>query len=63
MILNKDIIEEIKKNRIKITGVLHIGAHECEEKEFYNKELHIKNNNIIWIEANPKLVEKIKKMV
>ena len=54
MVLNKKyIIEEIKRYNIKINGVLHIGAHECEEKSFYNKDLHIKNKNIIWIEANP----------
>ena len=58
MVLNKKyIIEEIKRNKIKLTGVLHIGAHECEEKSFYNKDLHIKNKNIIWIEANPTKVK------
>ena len=61
MVLNKKyIIEEIKRNKIKLTGVLHIGAHECEEKDFYNKDLHIKNKNIIWIEANPTKVEEAK---
>ena len=61
MVLNKKyIIEEIKRNKIKLTGVLHIGAHECEEKGFYNKELHIKNKNIIWIEANPTKVKEAK---
>jgi len=61
MVLNKKyIIEEIKKNKIKLTGVLHIGAHECEEKGFYNKDLHINNKNIIWIEANPTKVEEAK---
>ena len=32
--------EEINKillsNNINITGSLHIGAHECEELDFYN---------------------------
>ena len=61
MVLNKKyIIEEIKRSKIKLTGVLHIGAHECEEKEFYNKDLHINNKNIIWIEANPTKVEEAK---
>jgi len=62
MVLNKKyIIEEIKRNNIKLTGVLHIGAHDCEEKGFYNKDLHIKDKNIIWIEANPTKVEEAKK--
>jgi len=61
MVLNKKyIIEEIKRNKIKLTGVLHIGAHECEEKGFYNKNLHIKDKNIIWIEANPTKVKEAK---
>jgi FkbM family methyltransferase len=61
MVLNKKyIIEEIKRHKIKLTGVLHIGAHECEEKSFYNKDLHINNKNIIWIEANPTKVEEAK---
>ena len=62
MVLNKKyIIEEIERNKIKLTGVLHIGAHECEELDFYNKDLHIKSQNIIWIEANPTKVEEAKK--
>ena len=61
MVLNKKyIIEEIKRNKIKLKGVLHIGAHECEEKGFYNKNLHINDKNIIWIEANPTKVEESK---
>ena len=47
-----DLEEIIKKYDLQITGVLHIGAHKCEEKEIYNK-LNIKR--IIWIEANPYL--------
>ena len=62
MVLNKKyIIEEIKRNKIKLNGVLHIGAHECEEKGFYNEDLHINDKNIIWIEANPTKVEEAKK--
>ena len=34
----------------KITGIIHIGAHELEELPFYLKK-QIKN--IIWVEANP----------
>jgi len=37
-------------------GVIHIGAHECEEKDFYNKS-GITDQNIIWIEANPDLIK------
>ena len=45
-----------KKYNIKIHGILHIGAHNCEELGSY-KEYGLNNNQIIWVEANPKLVE------
>jgi FkbM family methyltransferase len=32
-------------------GVIHIGAHDCEETEFYKKIGIQSLNNIIWIEA------------
>ena len=41
---------------MKIHGILHIGAHNCEELGTYN-EYGLKNSQIIWVEANPKLVE------
>lgn len=40
----------IKQFNMKITGVLHVGAHECEEQEFYIKA-GIPNENIHWVEA------------
>jgi len=43
----------------KVKGVVHIGAHTCEELPFYYK-LGLKNQDILWIEANPKLVEQVK---
>ena len=39
-------------------GVLHIGAHECEElKDYMNKDIN--QNNIVWIDA---IQEKVDKM-
>ena len=35
----------------KISGIVHIGAHELEELPAY---LEKRIKNIIWIEANPK---------
>lgn len=46
-------VEILKNHNIKISGVLHIGAHHCEELESYHKE---NVTDIIWIEANEKLV-------
>lgn len=47
----------IKKYTKKIHGILHVGAHMCEELKYYNNN-GLKNEQIIWIEANPELVKK-----
>jgi FkbM family methyltransferase len=57
--------EEINKillsNKINITGCFHIGAHECEELNFYN-QMGLKAEDIVWIDAIPsKVTEAINK--
>ena len=42
-------------NKISINGAFHIGAHECEELNFYNN-IGVKPENIIWIDAIPSKV-------
>uniref|UniRef100_A0A6C0JHD4 Methyltransferase FkbM domain-containing protein n=1 Tax=viral metagenome TaxID=1070528 RepID=A0A6C0JHD4_9ZZZZ len=47
---------------IDICGVLHIGAHECEEMKFYRNYLNLLPANIIWVEAmENKVAELIEK--
>jgi hypothetical protein len=46
-----DIIHVLNQYNIQIHGVLHIGAHECEEMGFY-QQLHILPNQILWIDGN-----------
>ncbi len=46
---------------IQIKGILHVGAHECEEKGSYNSVWGVKDANILWIDGNDKLVEKMTK--
>ena len=54
-------ISELKqKFSVNINGVLHIGAHNCEELTDYILN-NINTANIYWIEALPELVEKNKK--
>ena len=48
----------ISKYNLNIYGIIHIGAHLCEELETY-KECKI--SDTIWIEANSNLVENIQK--
>lgn len=45
--LRKLLIE----HKVDIKGIMHIGAHLCEEKHIYNNLLHVDDSNIIWIDA------------
>jgi FkbM family methyltransferase len=45
----------IEKYNIQFKGILHVGAHECEELKDY--QLYITNDKILWIEAMPDKVE------
>lgn len=51
MLINtNDILDIFNKYQIKITGVLHIGAHNCEELPFY-RSLSLNDDDIIWIDG------------
>jgi FkbM family methyltransferase len=56
MLINFDVLT--KKYKMNICGILHIGAHKCEELKRY-KNYGLNNNQIIWVEGNPKLVKYI----
>ncbi len=47
--------ELLKKYNIKFNGILHVGAHECEELNDYEK--YIGRDKILWVEALPEKVE------
>ena len=55
LITFEEINKNIVSNNIEIIGTFHLGAHECEELGFYN-DLGLKNEDIIWVDANPSLV-------
>jgi hypothetical protein len=38
-------------------GILHVGAHLCEEKDLYNS-IGITDTQILWIDGNEDLVKK-----
>jgi FkbM family methyltransferase len=48
-------------NRNTVKGVVHVGAHLCEELQYYH-QLEIPNKDIFWVEANPETVYKIKNL-
>jgi FkbM family methyltransferase len=51
----KQVVAALKAYNISIRGILHIGAHECEELGQYVAE-GIRAENIDWVEANSELV-------
>lgn len=55
------VADHLRKYNINVRGVLHIGAHECEERGFYNNVLRISDDKIIWIDGNPQKVESMRR--
>lgn len=41
--------ELVEKYNIVFRGILHVGAHECEEISDYDR--YISRNNVLWVEA------------
>jgi FkbM family methyltransferase len=53
----EDLLRTLAEYAIPITGVLHIGAHNCEEKPFYD---HLGISNVVWVEAMEEKVAQAK---
>jgi len=51
--------ELLNNYNINVKGILHVGAHECEELNDYMSG-GCNKDKIIWLEGNPNLVNKIK---
>lgn len=51
----------VEKYQIKPQTILHLGAHQAEELEDY--VIYSPNSTVIWIEANPYMVEIVKKKI
>jgi FkbM family methyltransferase len=49
----------VQKYGVRFTGILHVGAHECEELLAYNK--YLDRNNMLWVEALQDKVDFCKK--
>lgn len=49
----------VKQYDLKLRGVLHIGAHECEEAKMYES---LGMRPVTWLEANPVLGERQRKL-
>jgi FkbM family methyltransferase len=54
-----ECVRILKDHNISVKGILHIGAHECEELKDYVSE-GVSPGKIDWIEANNVIVERMK---
>jgi FkbM family methyltransferase len=54
--------EEVQKflNKDTVTGVIHVGAHLCEEMDYYKNFLELTDSSIVWVDGNKQLVEQSK---
>lgn len=59
MLFDPETVKKVLGN-IQIKGVLHVGAHDCEEMCFYKEHLGVSADNVYWIEAIPFKVEECK---
>lgn len=58
MLISTEKIQEIiKKYNIKIDSAFHVGAHHCQETEFYKQ---INAQDVIWIDANESIVNEMR---
>ncbi len=55
---HQELINYLNPNTIK--GVIHVGAHICEEYTYYKYQLQLNDSSIFWIEGNPETYEIIK---
>ena len=53
-----DLTYLVNKHNIQIRGVLHVGAHKCEEDAIYSQN---KAGDVIWVEGNPYLCSELQK--
>ena len=60
MLISKEEVRSIlQRLGIKVTGVLHIGAHECEELDVY-RYFGVDPSQVVWIDALEEKVAKCK---
>lgn len=56
-----DLVFLHRKYNLDIKGILHVGAHTCEELSIY-KKVGLSEDKIVWIEGNCDIVHKVKQI-
>ena len=58
MLINPQaVLAALQAYNVSIKGILHVGAHECEEKGTYNTIWNVSDDKILWLDANSELTE------
>lgn len=50
LISKEDILAHLKNVNINVNGVLHVGAHDCEELDVY-RHFGVPDKRVVWIDA------------
>ena len=51
MLIDGKLIQDLlARHSVSVRGVLHVGAHDCEEMPFY-EQLGVSPNKVVWIDA------------
>lgn len=62
MIIDKAKLLNIINAVAPVTGILHLGAHDCEEMDFYVNDLSLDRQSIYWIDAFQEKVDRAKRL-
>lgn len=46
---------------VSVKGIIHVGAHACEERQEYSDVLKMSDDKVIWVEALKEKVDSIRK--
>ena len=53
------IPDVFQKHKYEPKGIIHIGAHMCEEREIYARA-GCGDDKVLWIEGNPRIVDQVR---
>jgi FkbM family methyltransferase len=51
------VLHELQQRGKTIRGILHVGAHLCEELYTYETVWKTSRNNVVWVDANDRLIQ------
>jgi len=62
MLIDKNALLQLISSSKPVTGVMHVGAHDCEEMDFYIDNLGLSKTNIYWVDAFQEKVDRARRL-